>query len=176
MARPTKWTDEQWAKARALYEAGKSLRSIDKETGINYKSVENRVKNEGWKQGILSQQIADQLRVETGFSTLLPSQQDVVKNEVNERLADLSFIRRLTNKNLSVLEDKITKDLSVTEHLIVQNTVAKGRESYTGKEVAPVVNNLQFNTNVKFTKEEALERLTKANEYRSIIESARTVE
>ena len=54
-------TANQWAQAKALYEAGESLRDIENETKINNGNISRRAKKEGWTRGKLQQITADKV-------------------------------------------------------------------------------------------------------------------
>ena len=88
MAKPT---EQQWAKAKALYGNGKSLREIEKVVEIPYKTIEYRAKKEGWSNTEVAQQIIEQTRVEAKFLHMEPAQQDIVRTEVSRRLAAMEF-------------------------------------------------------------------------------------
>lgn len=43
-------TDDQWASARAMYEAGSSMGEVSREYGVSVPAVSKRAKKEGWCQ------------------------------------------------------------------------------------------------------------------------------
>lgn len=88
MAKPT---DKQWAKAKALYGNGKSLREIEKAVGIPYKTVEYRAKKEGWSSTEVAQAIQDKVRVEAAILHMDVAQQDLVQQEVQKQLEGMQF-------------------------------------------------------------------------------------
>ena len=100
-----------WDKARALFEAGKSFREIEKETGLNYKTVERKSKSDDWIRGILSQRIEDMARVKADFVTLDVSQQLVVTTE-SDKLAN--FIIR-SEKIGNLAYDRIEAEIKSCE-------------------------------------------------------------
>ena len=77
-----KATQAQWDKAKALFEAGKSLREIGLEVKIPFKTVDDRSKKEAWGKGKTAQLIHDMVRVSGDFRTLETAQQETVLNEV----------------------------------------------------------------------------------------------
>ena len=79
---------EAWDKARALFEAGKSLRDIEQQTKIPKGTIEYRAKKEDWQKGCLGQLITDKSSVDAKFQSLNQTQKTVVLNEV-ERLNKL---------------------------------------------------------------------------------------
>lgn len=88
MAKPT---PEAWAKARALFELGKSYRDISKVLKIPVTTLSDRAKLETWKKGELVQLIADGVRVEATIRTLETEQQDTVREAVSKQLEGLEF-------------------------------------------------------------------------------------
>ena len=150
MARPSKWTPEQWAKARALYEVGKSLRAVDKATGINYKSVEERAKKECWEQGVLSQHLIDKIRVDVIHSQLLPSQQEVVSKEVSKQLAGMEFYatnaRKAVKMGLAALSyDQTPMNTKTVLEAMKTGMIVEGLVPFYPN--AAVINNAQLNNN-----------------------------
>lgn len=79
---------DSWDKARALFEAGKSLRDIEQQTKIPKGTIEYRAKKENWQKGFLGQLIVDKSTVDAQFQSLNQTQKTVVLNEV-ERLNKL---------------------------------------------------------------------------------------
>lgn len=145
MARPTQG---DWEKAKALYEADKSLRQISDETGIDNSNISKRAKKENWQRGVLPQLIADTARVREEFTALLPHQQQVVESEVAERLRHIEFFKKSTMKNLSTMMRKVDETITIQEHTQAQNALQKGKETILGKDIdtAIQINNTQQNT------------------------------
>ena len=71
-----------WPRARALFEAGKSLREISKDTHIDHSSIGKRAKKEGWGVDKLPRLIADGVKVHEEISTLNIPQRGVVEAEI----------------------------------------------------------------------------------------------
>ena len=145
MARPTKG---DWDKAKALYEADKSLRQISDETRIDNSNIAKRAKKEEWQRGVLPKLIEDTARVREEFTALLPHQQRVVEDAVTERLKHLEFFKRSTMKNLSTMMRKVDETITIQEHTQAQNALQKGKETILGKDIdtAIQINNTQQST------------------------------
>lgn len=60
--RQTKTTQEQWDKAKALFEADKSLRDIEKATGLDNSNIAKKAKAENWQRGVLPRLIHDSVQ------------------------------------------------------------------------------------------------------------------
>lgn len=118
-----KVSDADWAKAKALFEAGKSFREIDEATGINYKSVERTSKKEAWQKGILSQLILDKTRVDAEFVTLESAQAEVVTNEVSECLKHIDFFTKAGLKVASMAVKSMGNDPKPIDCKIVADTL-----------------------------------------------------
>jgi hypothetical protein len=86
-----KVSPDTWAKAKALREAGKSFREIEKLLNIPFVTISDRSKKEGWEAGKTEQLIIDAVRVESEIRTLETVQKEVVTKEVTKRLAAMDF-------------------------------------------------------------------------------------
>jgi len=86
-----KVSPEKWDKARALIEAGKSYREAEKITGINYRTIADRAKKEGWKPHSISQLITEGARIEAEIRTLPTAQEELVRNEITKQLQGMEF-------------------------------------------------------------------------------------
>jgi hypothetical protein len=84
-------TIAQWAKARAIFEAGKSYRDISKELKIPVSTLSDRARIEGWSKGILGQLIVDSVRVEADIRTLETEQQATVRAAISKQLEGMEF-------------------------------------------------------------------------------------
>lgn len=152
----SKTNESQWAKAKALYEKGESLRGIESITGIPYKTINNRAKKNGWEKGSLAQLISDTVRVKTEFGTLETVQQEVVSNAVDELIRHKVFFNNATIKNVSVMMGKLNDYTTIAEHRIVQAALLAGKETVLGKmpETAVQVNVSSQKSVVQMTRQE----------------------
>lgn len=139
-------SDELWAKARALYERGDSLREIEATTGIPYKTVDNRAKKNGWSKGSLAQLINDTVRVKAEFGTLEMAQQDAVSKAVDERVKQMEWLNKAALKNVS--EAMKAECANQNDFRARADTIVKAKETVFGKgvETAIQINNQQPST------------------------------
>jgi len=81
-----------WIKAKAMYEAGKSLRQIAAECFIDNSNISKRAKKEGWQRTAeLPQLIADAVSVERRITALDLPQQSAVTAEIAKQLEGMQF-------------------------------------------------------------------------------------
>jgi len=162
MAKPT---DKQWAKAKALYGNGKSLREIEKAVGIPYKTVEYRAKKEGWSCTEVAQAIQDKVRVESAILHMDVAQKEIVAQEVAQQLEEIEkkrryqeFLESATHKNLTHMMKKvipykdkngivIDPEASVSEHVKAQNALNRCAELLIDKNPDMVINNTNAQQN-----------------------------
>ncbi len=145
MAKPT---DKQWAKAKALYGNGKSLREIEKAVGIPYKTVEYRAKKEGWSSTEVARAIQDKVRVEAAILHMDVAQQEIVQQEVQKQLEGMQFY----SKNARIVAKIALKTL--TEQPCPMNaktTMATLKEGLIVEGLVPFYPNAQMinNTNAQ---------------------------
>lgn len=149
-----KTTPADWEKAKALFEAGKSLSEINAETGIDRATVSKRAKKDGWEKGIYQQLILDGSRVKAEISTLSSTVLNVVEKEIEERTKHIQFFTNAAIKN--VQESMSLQCVDQSEFKARAETILKGKETVFGKESAMVINNTnaqQNNTDpVRFTR------------------------
>lgn len=132
---------EIWAKARALFEVGKSLSAINLETGIDRAAISRKAKKDGWIKGEQQQLIVDAARVKAKLSTLEPVLLSVVDAEITERTKHIQILNNMTLKNLAVMNKKVNEDFEMNEHKLFQETVNKASEQLLGKDPQTVINN-----------------------------------
>jgi hypothetical protein len=142
-----KINEDLWAKAKALYECGKSLRQITSETGIDSSNISKRSRKEGWEKEKIPQLIADTVRVKAEFSTLNKPQQEIVTREVDKQIKMLEFFNNSTLKNCSIMMKKVNSDMDIYGHNSVQNTLHKGKETVFGKTPDVQFNNINAQNN-----------------------------
>lgn len=173
MARPSKIPIEVWAKARALYESDKSLRDIEKITGINNSNIAKKAHLEKWQRGVLPQLIEDTIRVKEEFTALLPQQQEVVTALVDERTRYLKYFKdaNLLHSDIALKKLKIDDvNISYSELNSSINVISKAQEGVMGK--APDTN-ININTGQQETpKRNALDWLNEVTRDISAINSS----
>lgn len=148
-----RFTDNDWALAKSMYEANKSFREIQGKTGIDASNIAKKAKKEGWTNDVLPRLIQETVRVKEEFTTLLPRQQDYVVKEVEERLRHLAFITNATHININRMmrkfdpkDQEYMPEMTVMDNKLIQSTIKDGRESLLGKEASQT--NVQVNNAV----------------------------
>ncbi len=132
---------EIWAKAKALFEIGKSLSEIYLQTGIDRSAISRKAKKESWIKGEMQQLIVDAARVKVELSTLDPVLLSTVVKEIDERTKHIQILNNMTLKNLAVMNKKVNEDFEMAEHKLFQETVNKASEQLLGKDPQTVINN-----------------------------------
>jgi hypothetical protein len=126
MAAKSKISQEQWDKAKLLFEAGEKVLHIEEKTGINRGSISRKAKSEEWVQGLLQHAIVESVRVKEVIATLTPPQQDFVAMEVSRILDDTKLIQSLTHLNLRGVEEELLQgEKNLNERLIAQTIIGK---------------------------------------------------
>lgn len=131
--RQTKTIPEQWANARALYEADKSLRDIEKATGIDNSNIAKKAKAENWQRGVLPRLIHDSVRVQEEITALNIPQQQVVTAEVDRLIG----YRKRRNTIADIAYDRIEKELHQCEPFLIKQLVEATDKVGVMVEIAP---------------------------------------
>lgn len=147
MARATK---EDWAIAKALFEAGKSLSEINVDTGIDRSTVSKRAKKDGWEKGVYQQLIVDGARVKAEISTLSSTVLSVVEKEIDERTKHIKFFANAAIKNVDEAMDNKCHDQA--DFKARADTILKGKETVLGKDAQMVINNTNAQQNINPTR------------------------
>jgi predicted transcriptional regulator len=112
MAKPT---PEILAKARALFEAGKSLREIEADTGISPATLSRISKKEGWKKDELKQLVSSMAQDRVTFETLEATQKEVVSQLVDDDVKRLFNFRKRRDKIAELAYDRLEKEIPFCE-------------------------------------------------------------
>ena len=155
-----------WIKAKAMYEAGKSLRQIEAETGIDNSNISKRAKKEFWERTAeIPKLIADAVSVQERITALDLPQQAVVTADIKNAVEEMEkkrkyqeFLENATHKNLTHMMSKviphkdkngivIDPEASVSEHVQAQNALNRGAELLIGKNPELVINNTNAQQN-----------------------------
>jgi len=139
-----------WTKAKALYEVGKSLRDISKETGIDNSNISKRAKKEGWSREELPRLVSDAVRVQEEITALSLPQQEIVTAEVKKILEAKDFYathaRKVAKTALSALDnDKTPANAKTTMEVLHKGLVVEGVVPYYPN--AAVINNTNAQQN-----------------------------
>lgn len=79
-----------WAKAKIMFEIGKSLNQISNELGIDKGNISKKAKKDNWQKGKLQPLIQDAVRVQEAFTILSQPELAAVINE-RETFFDLKI-------------------------------------------------------------------------------------
>ena len=89
-----------WAKAKIMFEMGKSLNQISNELGIDKGNISKKAKKDNWHKAKLQPLIQDAVRVQEAFTTLSQPELAAVINERDniirfknkrDKIIDLAF-------------------------------------------------------------------------------------
>ena len=107
-----------WGRAKALYGLGYSLREIEKETDIIYKTIERKAKNDGWIKGELSQTKSDLVRVTEELSQKTVTERQVLTETVTKELKAKGYLFDATLLGVQqiVKSLKVETDLTKLNH------------------------------------------------------------
>ena len=152
-------TPDDWAKARLMFEAGKSLAAISIETGLNKGSISKKASAKKWVKGLLQPLIQDTARVTRETATLTQPQQDMVATESN-RLIHYKDKRDIA---ANLLFDKITESIPKCEVVEIKSLADALDRVCITSEIAPRFNTAAVinNTNAQQTVVEPI-RFTRA--------------
>lgn len=112
MAKPT---PDILAKARALFEAGKSLREIEFETKISLSMLSRISKKECWVKGELKQLISSMTQDRVSFETLETAKKEIVSQLVNADSERLLNFRKRRDKIADLAYDRLEKEIPFCE-------------------------------------------------------------
>jgi hypothetical protein len=123
MAKAKPASTEQWAKAKALFETGKSLSEIHTETSIDRATISKRAKLEGWEKCKFQQLIQDGARVAEAISTLDSTAQQVVAKEIDELAKAREFYSKASQKVAMMAVKSMGNDPKPIDCKIVADTL-----------------------------------------------------
>ncbi len=100
-----KFSDKVWERAQTLFELGKSLSEITKETGIDKSQLSKESNVRGWKKGFIQhvvtakvQNIKENHEIENVISTLNSTQQRVIEKETERLLQGEKWYQNAARK------------------------------------------------------------------------------
>lgn len=100
------YSDDQWIKAKGLFEAGKSLSFINKMTGIGRTTISDKAKEENWIKGKTEQQ-TEQLKTLIIDNEIKTQQINRTNRTITEQLINSEF----EDYQINVLEDLVKDTL-----------------------------------------------------------------
>lgn len=143
---------ETWEKAKILFEQGKSLSEIAKETGVKDKSqIGQKAKKEGWEKGknltLIEKEVTAKqalIEVEEKKSHLTRQELTLHDQAVNERLADVKFFSNAHRMAANMAVKKLKQNGTGVTYLELNQAstvIARSQEGVLGKEPTTVINN-----------------------------------
>ena len=121
MAKPA-----DWDRARALFEAGWSLREVSKETHIDNSNISKRAKKEGWSRDNLPRIISDAVRVQEEITALNLPQQTVVTAEIARIIEAKEFYATNARKVVKLGITALSKEPTAQSMKIVLDGMRTG--------------------------------------------------
>jgi len=134
-----------WIKAKAMFEAGKSLRQIAAECFIDNSNISKRAKKDGWQRTAeLPQLIADAVSVEKRITALDLPQQTAVTAEIAKQLEGMQFYNthaRIVSKIAlkSLQADMTPQNAKTTMSTLKEGLIVEGIVPFYPN--APTINN-----------------------------------
>ena len=125
-----------WAKAKVMFEMGKSLNQISNELGIDKGNISKKAKKDNWQKGKLQPLIQDAVRVQEAFTTLSRPELEAVVNERDN-------IIRFKNKRDKIVDlafDRIASELPTCEVQHIKPLVEAADKTCVMADIAPRFN------------------------------------
>jgi hypothetical protein len=132
-----KYKDKQWEKAKVLFEAGKSLREIEQETGIPRPTINRTSKKQGWQKGELRQLVASMANDRAIFETLETFQKEVVSELVDTESRRLINFKKQRDRIAELAFERIAKELPICEVQHIKSLVEAADKNCIMAEIAP---------------------------------------
>lgn len=112
MAKPS---EQALNKARALFEAGKSLREIENITKISRATLDRTSKKENWVKGELRQLVSSMAHDRAHFETLETTQKEIVSQLVDDDSKRLLNFRKRRDRVAELAYDRLEKEIPSCE-------------------------------------------------------------
>ena len=139
------YTESQWEKAKAYYEAGMTLSQIKDKTNIARNTISQRAKREQWEHSKNSEYIEAKIKVECKKGTILEQSGSVALNIADDiafnKAKALSLFQDSALRNQKKANDMLdlTDDMKdVESHARITKT---NKETVLGKDPETVINN-----------------------------------
>lgn len=139
------YTESQWEKAKAYYEAGMSLSQIKDKTNIARNTISQRAKREQWEHSKNSDYIEAKIKVETQKGTILEQSGTVALNIADDIALDkaksITLFQNSALKNQKKANEllELTDDMKdIESHARITKT---NKETVLGKEIDTIINN-----------------------------------
>ena len=145
------YTESQWEKAKAYYEAGMSLSQIKDKTNIARNTISQRAKREQWEHSKNSDYIEAKIKVETQKGTILEQSGTVALNIADDIALDkaksITLFQNSALKNQKKANEllELTDDMKdIESHARITKT---NKETVLGKEIDTIINNTNATQN-----------------------------
>jgi hypothetical protein len=153
-----KFTSEQWAEARALFEFGESLRDIEKKLKISYSVISKRAKKENWQADSLQQLATDKAlnliekkTIDEAIATLQPKSRHIVESVAMDKLVLANYFHDAGKEVAEIAMQALRDEPSTYNAKNTMETLKTGRV-VTGLDAmhanAATINNLNAQQNV----------------------------
>ena len=145
------YTESQWEKAKAYYEAGMSLSQIKDKTNIARNTISQRAKREQWEHSKNSEYIEAKIKVETQKGTILEQSGTVALNIADDIALDKAKAISLFQNSALKNQKKANELLELTDDMKDLESHARltktNKETVLGKEPETVINNANLTNN-----------------------------
>ena len=145
------YTESQWEKAKAYYEAGMTLSQIKDKTNIARNTISQRAKREQWEHSKNSEYIEAKIKVESQKGTILEQSGSVALNIADDiafnKAKALTLFQNSALKNQKKANDMLdlTDDMKdIESHARITKT---NKETVLGKDPETVINNANVQEN-----------------------------
>ena len=145
------YTESQWEKAKAYYEAGMTLSQIKDKTSIARNTISQRAKREQWEHSKNSEYIEAKIKVESQKGTILEQSGAVALNIADDiafnKAKALSLFQDSALRNQKKANDilEMTDDMKdIESHARITKT---NKETVLGKDPETVINNANVQEN-----------------------------
>ena len=145
------YTESQWEKAKAYYEAGMTLSQIKDKTNIARNTISQRAKREQWEHSKNSEYIEAKIKVESQKGTILEQSGSVALNIADDiafnKAKALTLFQNAALKNQAKANEllELTEDMKdIESHSRLTKT---NKETVLGKDPETVINNANVQSN-----------------------------
>ena len=145
------YTESQWEKAKAYYEAGMTLSQIKDKTNIARNTISQRAKREQWEHSKNSEYIEAKIKVESQKGTILEQSGSVALNIADDiafnKAKALTLFQDSALRNQKKANDMLdlTDDMKdIESHARITKT---NKETVLGKDPETVINNANVQEN-----------------------------
>lgn len=145
------YTESQWEKAKAYYEAGMTLSQIKDKTNIARNTISQRAKREQWEHSKNSEYIEAKIKVESQKGTILEQSGSVALNIADDiafnKAKVLTLFQNSALKNQAKANEllELTEDMKdIESHSRLTKT---NKETVLGKDPETVINNANVQSN-----------------------------